>query len=886
MIDQDFGRYRLAERLGTGGMGDVYRAVDQRLGREVAIKFLAGRLAVDPQRLARFEQEARTASALNHPNIVTVHEIGHRDGRHFIVMELVAGVTLRQMLRQGRIPIPACLRLGAQLADGLAKAHAAGIVHRDVKPENLMVTVDQRLKILDFGLAKPTAAAMRSDPEADTASIDVTPLADSSASPPGSPETEPGVILGTVGYMSPEQARGQRVDFRSDQFSCGAILYEMACGVRAFQAESSPQTLARIIESEPRPLAEINPRVPPSYVRTVERCLAKSPAQRFASTLELAQELRRQKDSLDGPAYDLATEPLAPLPPRRRPTTLLLAAVLALLVAVGALVLGRAPHAAGPPTQKQLAVLPFVAPSQDAEGQALSDGVVETLTSKLTQLQRFHGDLWVVPASEVRQAEVTSAAAARRTFGVSLVLTGSIQRLGERLRVTANLVDASTLHQLRASSLDESASDLLGLQDGLVAEVAGMLDLEIGGDARESLSAGSTAIAAAYELYVRGRGFLQRYEQLESLDRAISSFQAALQRDPGYALAYAGLGEAYWRKFELSHDPAVAELAQKSCERAVELNDMLAPVHVTLGVIHRERGHHQEALSALQRALLLDPSSAEAYQELGRLYVAMGEVDQAETAYRKAIDLRPSYWSGHNHLGSFYWRQGRYQDAEHEFRKVIELTPDNTLGYSNLGVMYFLLGRYDEAVTLLRRSVEIKPNAPACSNLATVLFYKGDYTAAARELEKVVELDDQGYEWWANLGRAYHYAPGEADKAPAAFRRAIELAERTRALTPKDPRVLIGLADCHAMLGETTPAREQAAEALRQAPQDVDIAYQAGVLYVQIGERSRGIPLIVTALRGGYSLSQASWEIGHLRAEEPRFAGVMREVEGLLQAKK
>ncbi len=884
MINQDFGRYRLAERLGTGGMGDVYRAVDLRLGREVAIKFLAGRLAVDPQRLARFEQEARTASALNHPNIVTVHEIGHLDGRHFIVMELVAGVTLRQMLRQGRLPIRTCLRLGAQLADGLAKAHAAGIVHRDVKPENLMVTQDQRLKILDFGLAKPTAA-VRSDPDADTASIDVTPLSDSSASPPGSPETEPGVILGTVGYMSPEQARGQRVDFRSDQFSCGAILYEMACGVRAFQAESSPQTLARIIESEPRPLVEINSGVPRPYVRVVERCLAKSPTQRFASTRDLAQELRRQEDSLDDPAHDVVTEPLSPLPPRRRPTALALAALVALLLVLGGLLAGRAPRPPAAPTQKQLAVLPFVAPAQDTESQALSDGVVETLTSKLTQLQRFHGDLWVVPASEVRQAEVTSASAARRTFGVSLVLTGSIQRVGERLRVTANLVDAGTLRQLRASSLDQGDSDLLGLQDGLVTEVAEMLDLEIGEDARQSLSAGSTAIAAAYELYVRGRGFLQRYEQPESLDRAISSFQAALQRDPGYALAYAGLGEAYWRKFELEHDPAAAELAQKSCQRAVELNDMLAPVHVTLGVIHREMGRHQEALSALQRALALDPASAEAYQELGRLYVAEGEADQAEATYRKAIELRPSYWSGHNHLGSFYWRQGRYQEAEREFRKVIELTPDNTLGYSNLGVMYFLLGRYDEAVALLRRSVEIKPNAPAYSNLATVLFYRGDYTAAARGFEKVVELEDQGYEWWANLGRAYHYAPGERAKAPAAFRRAIELAERTRALTPKDPRVLIALADCHAMLGETAPAREQAAEALRQAPHDVDIAYQVGVLYVQIGEGSRGIPLIVTALRGGYPLPQATWEIGRLRADEPRFAGVMREVETLMQAK-
>jgi eukaryotic-like serine/threonine-protein kinase len=887
MLNEQFGHYRVLDRLGTGGMGDVYRALDSRLGREVAIKFLAGRLAVDPQRLARFEQEARTASALNHPNIVTVHEIGQLDGRHYIVMELVAGVTLRRRLAEGALPIKTCLHLGAQLADGLAKAHGAGIVHRDVKPENLMVTDEELLKILDFGLAKPTTAPPRNDPEADTESIDFPPLSDTESGSPGSPETEPGVILGTVGYMSPEQARGQRVDFRSDQFGCGAILYEMACGERAFQADSSPQTLARIIESEPRPLQELIPQVPAPYVWIVERCLAKNPKERYASTLDLAQELRSLEDRLDDPATAFAGAPRST--PQRRWRSTMATVLVALLLVLGllaAFVAGRARRSAPIPAEKQIAILPFAAPADDAESLAFSAGVAETLTSKLTQLRRSHGALWVIPASEVREAGVSSAAAARRALGASLVVTGSIQRTGDLLRVTANLVDATTLRQLRAFSLDASPQDLLGLQDGLVSRVAELLELPIDDEAQEQLSAGSTGIAAAYELYVRGRGFLQRYEQPESLDRAISAFQASLQRDPGFALAYAGLGEAQWRRFELTSDASSAELAQKSCQRALELNDLLAPVHVTLGVIHRETGRHDEALSTLQRALALDPGSAEALQELGRLYVAMDQPDQAEAAYKKAIALRPSYWSGHNHLGAFYWRQGRYRDAEREFRAVTELTPDNALGHSNLGGLLIFLQRYEDAETSLRRSVEVRPNAVAYSNLATVQFYRGDYVGAARSFEKVVALDDQDYEWWRNLAAAYYHGPGERHRARTAYQRALTLAERRRALTPKDPAVLTALADCHAQLDQPSAARELSDAALAVAPHDVNVLFQVGALRVQLGERRSGLRLIAEALEKGYPVSHARWEINELRADDPRFKGVWQKLDSVRQSSK
>lgn len=873
MIGKRFAHYEILNPLGSGGMGEVYRAKDTVLGREVAVKFLPARYAKDELRLARFEQEARAASSLNHPHIVTIHEIGQEGGLPFIVMELVHGKTLREHLGGRPLLTRRSLDLAAQAAAGLAKAHAAGIVHRDLKPENIMVTDDGFVKILDFGLAKLIAPL--SDPENDMTQADDEASTHSHPVPLVNPATHPGAVLGTVGYMSPEQAKGHTVDFRSDQFACGAILYEMATGRRAFQRPSPVQTLAAIIEEEPEPIASVNPDVPPPLRWIVERCLAKNPSDRYASTLDLVRDLENVRDHLEEAGSGSGPKSAPPASARPRGRWLLALALAAAVLAV-----------AGPareplvqllklrpvPSQKQIAVLSFVNAGGEAGNQAFSDGIVEMLTSKLTQLERFQGSLWVVPASEVRQAGITSASAARRLFGATLVITGSVQRTGSLVRLTANLVDATTLRQLRSIAVDGRVEDVSLLQDGVVSRVVQMLEVELSPQAQRVLAAGGTSVADAYQLYLEGRGHLLRYEQAESLETAIGLFQQALQRDPGYALAYAGLGEAYWRQYNLTKRPESAELAQKACRRALELNDLLAPVHLTLGLVHNGTGHPDEALADFNRALALSPKSPEALSGLGRAYEAKGQADQAEATYRKAIALRPSYWGGHNELGGFYYSVGRYADAETAYRKVIELTPDNVLGYYNLGAIQHLRGEQDAAEATLRRSIAIKPTPRALSNLGTIQFFRGRYADAARSFEQAAALGPGGYKILYNLASAYFWTPGERAKAADAYRRAAEAAERERQVNPRDAQLIADLADCRANLGETDKALALIREALEVAPEDVAVMFQAGSVYEETGNRGKALEWIGRALKKGYSPDEVTRapHLAGLRAD-PRF---------------
>jgi eukaryotic-like serine/threonine-protein kinase len=866
-----FGRYELLAKLGAGGMGEVWRARDHDLQRDVAVKFLPERFASDPVRLGRFAQEARAASSLNHPNIVTIHEIGEIQGLPYLVMELVLGQTLREIVAGRPLSARRCLEIGAQLAEGLAKAHAAGIVHRDLKPDNVMVTHDRFVKILDFGLAKLRAE----DPP--------TPASSEAPTWPGdspSPQTAAGAVLGTAGYMSPEQARGRAVDYRSDQFALGAIFYEMATGQRAFQRETPAQTMAAIIERQPEPIASLNPACPVPLRWIVERCLAKDPAERYASTLDLARELRSVGTYLSDVGSGSATGPLAPargFRPARR-----VAAGLAAVLVLGGGALATSPglrerlavelRLRALPQDKGIAVLPFTTTSQDPEDRLRSAGLAETLASRLSELERFHEKLWVVPEGEVRQAGVTSAEAARRTFGVRLVLSGSLQRLGDRLRLNAALVDARDRRQLRALGPADYRLDDLSLQDAMVEQVARMLELALGPQEQQTLRAGGTSVGGAYALYLQARGLLQRYAEVGSLERATSLFQQALQSDPHYALAYAGLGEAQWRLYRLNHKPERVDLARKACERALQENELLAPVHVTLGIIKAGTGHAEEALQDFDRALDLDPADADALREKGLALEALDRTKEAEATFRRATELRPGYWGNHSQLGAFYWRHGRYPEAEREFRKVVELAPDNLRGYANLGGLLHVAGHDDEAVAVLERGMALGPTYPLAANLAAVEFMRGRYAQAARAYERALGLDDRDYRVWRNLAVSYYWAPGERGRARAAYEHAARLAKDQLRVNPKDAGMLAQLADCHAALGEKESSRSELRRALALAPDDVEVLQTAAGAYAQLGDRDAALGCVRRALARGYPREQILRDPGLAQlASDPRF---------------
>ncbi len=877
MNRKQIAHYQILQKLGGGGMGEICRAWDTQLRREVAIKFLDEKSTSDRDRLARFLLEARSASALNHPNIVTIHDIGEADGRPYIVMELVQGQTLREIMSTQSLPMRQTLDIGAQIADGLARAHAIGIIHRDLKPENIMVTRDGLAKILDFGLVKLAPPPVDTDAET---------LSKGGPSQKGDaqtgPRTGPGAIIGTVRYMSPEQARGEPVDHRSDQFSLGIVLYEMTTGRNPFDRGNWIETSRAITEEPHVPVRQWIRDCPECVVSIINRCLAKVPDQRFPSCAELASDLRTAA-SLEATDRHTVSGTTAGLAGRNRRTMIgaaLAAASIVLLAVLSPPIRSRVADwfsLRKVPEEKHIAVLSFAGSNEDPASRAFSEGLVETLTSKLTELEQFHGSLWVVPASEVRQAGVASAAAARRVFGVTLVITGSVLRANDRIRMTANLVDALSLRQLHAVAIEAPVTDVSLLQDGVVDQIVRMLELEIDPHARRLMEAGGTSEAGAFDLYMKGRGYLQHYEERESLDMAITVLQQATALDPRYALAHAALGEAFWRRYELEKTPESVEMAQRSCRRAVELNDLLAPVHVTLGVVHAGTGHPEEALKDFDRALELDPANADALRELAYAYETLGKPREAEATYLKAIRWRPSYWAGYNQLGVFYLLQARYAEAEVQFHKVIELAPLNVRGYNNLGGLYHLMGRNEEAEAMLQRSLSIMPTADAASSLATVQFFRGRYAEAAKTLERAVEIDGNDYRVWRNLGAAYRLAPGQGEKAPAAYRRAAEMAEAELKVNPNDPGLLIRLADCHAVLGDASAARARATEALELARGDADMMFRAATVYEMLGDRQKALDLLGKALRAGYSVEEVEREpdLAKLRSD-PRFANLWK----------
>jgi serine/threonine protein kinase/Flp pilus assembly protein TadD len=638
------GRYELLQRLGAGAMGEVFRARDHDLGRDVAIKFLPRRLASDAERMVRFVKEARAASSLNHPNIVIVHEVGHAEGAPFLVMEYIEGQTLRQLLRIKSLSPKQILDIAVQIADGLVKAHAAGIVHRDLKPENLMITADGLVKILDFGLAKlyqPNAAGLvdGAAPPSEAVTLSFPPI------------SSEGMIVGTVGYMSPEQASGRPVDFRSDQFVLGAILYEMVAGRRAFQRSTPVQTLSATIDTEPESLTSLNTSFPAPARWVLERCLSKDPKDRYASTADLALELRSVREHLS----EVSTLGKGPDMPRLsglRRVWLIFAFAMAVLLGLFTvpsvrenileqLQLLSLPH------EKRIAVLPFRYSGGDDNDRLLCDGLLSYLTERLSQLERFQEKVWIVPALEVREAGVVSPQTARRALGATIVVDGSLQRSEGRLLLSTRLVDANRLRQLRITTIEIAAGKTSLLQETVNA-VVGMLDLELRPEEQSAVRAAQTGVVEAstaygqalgYTSYKQARTALERYEQQQNLERAISLFNEALRRDPRYALAHAGLGEAYWRLSRFTHKEEHVALAEQHCQRALDLDDTLAEAWMTLGILHSGTGKAEQAVADLERAIDRDPRNAGAYRELANAYSRLKRETDAEATYRKAIAL-------------------------------------------------------------------------------------------------------------------------------------------------------------------------------------------------------------------------------------------------------
>ena len=826
-------RFRIVHSIGRGGMGQVYEAIDVELGEAVALKTIRPELAADPAWVQRLKREVQLARRVSHRNVCRIHDFGtHRADDAdciFLSMELLNGPTLAERLKGDKtLSSQEVLELGRQIADGLDALHEAEIIHRDLKPANVILAADEqnaiRAVITDFGLARElsTDTVVQSNRSSDFA--------------------------GTMGYMSPEQLQGGRVTPESDVYAFGLVLYEMLTGRRSFSGSG----------------------LEPRWRSALKTCLQVDPEERFSRAGDVidAVESFRENGENSPPTVRPAPHASEPVKKLREPLQRLLdrerkrlvaggaiAAALLVLWASWFLSSGGFPGSRLP-EQKHVAVLPFEAFSQDVPVQALSDGLVETLTSKLTQLERFRGELMVVPASEIRSREIRTVDAARRIYGANLVITGSVQRWGPRLQITANLVDAAGVRQLDAVTLDVEADELVALRDDLTVRVAGMLDLELTPGARQRLLFGETRLADAYRAYLEGRGCVQRYDIEGNIDKAVRSFEASIAIDEGYAPAYSGLAEAYWRKADAVNDEKWAEMAIENAERAVAINGDLATTRVKLGEIYADSGREQDAVSEFEQALKGNPSSAGAHQGLGLAHMNLGNFDEAEDSYRKAVELRPTDSYSHAVLARFYLRQGRIDEAVTSIKDAIALTPDNEINYRNLGAAFIHSGRYEEAREALESSLRIQPSAAAHSSLGVIQYFQGRYREAAASLEMAIELRSTNFITWGNLADAYRWLEGTEAKTAAAFRRAVELGRQKLLITPNDDLSRSLLVEYQAKMGDTKAALAE----LEHLPPSNKITHLARVHiatgYEVMGMRRKAVEQMRLALGEGYSLDK------------------------------
>ena len=835
-VPTKLGHYCIGEKIGAGGMGEVFRALDEHLDREVAIKVLPLGVLDDPVARRHFHKEALALSKLNHPNIATIFDFDTHREIDFLVMEYIPGVTLSDELRKGPLPGTTVVALGMQMAAGLAAAHQHGVVHRDLNPKNLRLMPDGRLKILDFGLARL-----------------LTPM--DVASERTASQSEAWTVAGTLHYMAPEQLRGEPVDVRCDLWAAGVVLYEMATGRLPFCEKVHPAT-ADAIQHQPTPFpTDFVQDIPPRLERVILKCLEKNPQRRYQSAEELLDALQ---------VVTQETTTVRPVVARLRRWTrrairsrpLRVTAYL-LLVTLSTLVISLKsvqPHDGGValPEMKHIAVLPFVAVEPDSGARAFSQGLSDALTAKLTQLTEKHS-LQVVPPSEIRAQAITSVEQARTGLGVNLVLEGSFHQSGQMVRVTYDLVDARTRRVLRGDAITAGVADPFALEDRVVASAIRNLDIELTAQERHQLAKRGTSQPAAYDLYLRGRGYLLDYQKPENIESAIDAFRRALERDPQYAPAFSGLGESYWQKFALTHDSEWVQKAEAACRQA----NMSGLGHGCLGTVYNGTGNYEGAAAEFQRELDSDATSDSTYRGLAYAYEHMGKLEDAERTYRRAISVRPQYWAGYSWLGVFLYRQGRYSEAADLFSKVTDLAPDNVRGYSNLGGIYVFIGRYAEAEPVLRHSLSIRPTQDAYINLGTADFYLHRFADAVEAYEEAVKLDARDRVAWGDLGDAYYWIPERREESAAAYRKAVLLGEEEVRVNPKNTTVRSYLAFYYAMLREKQLASSNLARTLASGDGNAEVLLNAALTYNQLGDSSKAVAWLQKALQKGLPAAQA-----------------------------
>ncbi len=841
-------RFLIDELLGEGGMGRVYKAKDLELGRVIAIKVLLSELTTDAQVIQRFKHELLLASRISHKHILRIHDLSEADGVKFITMAYVEGKDLNQLLKtEHPLSLERCLKFARQLCEALAAAHAEGVVHRDFKPHNVLVGKDDQLYVSDFGLATSF----------ETAKMGM---------------TRSGAFVGTPKYMSPEQVECGPVDHRSDLYSLGLVIYEMATGEVPFAGDSTWQVMYQRVKEKPKDPKLVNPALPDWVARIILHCLEKNPADRYQN----AEEILADIDTHRSPSSHSQTVVL-PFSPKQAKWTGTAIGALVLLVTLffaipatrhlvfrgetstsgGSSRRGLPPLTAG----KYVAILPFRVLGNDDSLNYVADGLGEALTAKLFQLNDVR--IASTAAAQKTNDQKTPLPQIANSLGVNMIVHGLVQGSGKNLRVVVKLENMETNELQWSQEFSGVTGDLLTLEDQIYGKLVEALKVKITPGEMSVAGAHPTENVAAYDIYLRGRQALRGQQDPKNIQTAIDLFEQAIKMDNGFALAYTGLSDASMLMYREKKDRFWSERGVAAAKQAESLNPRLPEVHFSLGSAYSAMGQTTEAISELKKALELSPNSDEAYRRLGNAYADVGQKDQAIQSLQKAAELNPYYWVNLNALGTAYFEFGDYDKALKLFQSVTQLEPENSAGFDNMGSVYSRMGKYEESIPVYQKALQIQPYAGTYSNLATAFFYLKRYPEAVQMFEKAVEMNPSDETYAGNLADAYRWA-GQKDKANAMYDKAISLAYKQLQVNPRDANTMGHMALYYAKKGDTAQGKDFIKRARSIDPSDVYSLYISAVVDTIANDPKPAIATLRTALQKGFSVGDVE--------SEPEFA--------------
>lgn len=838
MVGENISHYKILKKLGEGGMGVVYKARDTNLDRDVALKFLPPGSTPKEKDKHRFRQEARAAARLNHPNICGIHSINEYEGRQFIEMEYIEGRTLRRVMKEsGGLESETVRKYAREIAEALSAAHHENIIHRDIKPENIMVDKNDRIKVMDFGLAKLKGVQNY---------------------------TKSGSTVGTITYMSPEQMQSEEIDSRSDIFSFGVVLYEMLSGTHPFQAEYQQALMFKILNEDPDPPSSIRDEVPADLEHIAMHCLQKERDKRYSSSDDIILEL--QGDAME------TTRQTSRSRAGQKPSGFIYGGmqflqsnvIWAFTAGIAVLLLAflwyypATPDLVSSdnlPEEKNIVVLPPENLSPQRISQSFSDGLMEIITSKVSQMDQNQSSFFVIPGSEVRSDSITTVKEAAGISGVNLVISTTLQYFGDNLLLTLNLIDVKTNRQLRSTDIETEEGSYSELTDLIVRNLNRLLEVNLDEKVIQTLAESGTKSSNVYQLYIEGMGYLIRYQDEESLDKAISIFREIITQDPGYIKATAALAEAYWRKFELTRNSKWTKEALAYGNQAISNSERPVPeAWLTMALIHNGMGRYEKALEVLENLEGPEQTGYQALLQKAKAHEHLGNTEKAEELYQRAIDRNDRYWAGYNNIGKFYNDLGRYKEASEAFKKVTELAPENVRGYNNLAGAYYYLGEYEQFLSTSHKSITIKPTYEALTNLGLYYYYDKNYEDAIRMCEKALEIQQNDYRVWGALGYAYHWSGKETAKVREYMTKAIELASKEYEINPNDTEIISQLAGYHEVLGNDEESRNWLQQLTSLEDPSEYIRISIIHLYERLGDRDAAVAWAEKSENEGYRL--------------------------------